>query len=112
VFSEYLVDNKAMIRTEQYKYIYTTGAHDLGLDYETGHGPPGVTHRLYDVVNDPMERHDLARSVQYSGVVRTLQLRMLERFLETDPRAKSLPPQLSLEQALAFFCEPPEEEHF
>jgi len=41
-------------------------------------------------------------------VIKTLQLKMLERFLATHPRAKELPPQLSLEEALVWFCEPPE----
>jgi len=46
VFSEFLPDNKAMIRTAQYKYIFTTGEHDLEMHYATGFGPPGITHRL------------------------------------------------------------------
>ena len=108
VFSEFLPDNKAMIRTAQYKYIFTTGEHDLEMHYATGFGPPGITHRLYDEQRDPHEFHNLAGSPQYSGVIKTLQLKMLERFLATHPRAKELPPQLSLEEALVWFCEPPE----
>jgi len=78
----------ASIRTAQYKYIFTTGEHDLEMHYATGFGPPGITHRLYDEQRDPHEFHNLADSPQYSGVI--------------------MPPQLSLEEALVWFCEPPE----
>jgi arylsulfatase A-like enzyme len=108
VFSEFLADNKAMIRTERWKYIFTTGQHDLAQGYATGFGPSGIDHRLYDLSADPREMNDLADDPQYSGVVAALQLKMLERFLATDPRADALPEQLSLEQALVWFCEPPE----
>lgn len=108
VFSEFLADNKAMIRTERWKYIFTTGQHDLAQGYATGFGPSGIDHRLYDLSADPHEMNDLADDSQYSGVVAALQLKMLERFLDTDPRADALPEQLSLEQALVWFCEPPE----
>jgi arylsulfatase A-like enzyme len=108
VFSEFLPDNKAMVRTERWKYIFTTGQRDLGMGYATGLGPSGIDHRLYDMTADPHEMNNVAGDPQYSGVVTALQLRMLERFLATDPRADALPAQLSLVQSLVWFCEPPE----
>jgi hypothetical protein len=78
------------------------------MGYATGFGPSGIDHRLYDMNADPHEMNNLADDPQYSGVVTALQLRMLERFLATDPRADALPAQLSLEQSLVWFCEPPE----
>lgn len=108
VFSEFLADNKAMVRTEEWKYIFTTGKHDLAMGYATGGGPSGIDHRLYNMTADPQEMNNLADDPQYSGVVTALQLKMLERFLATDPRAAALPAQLSLEQSLVWFCEPPE----
>lgn len=108
VFSEFLPDNKAMIRTERWKYVFTTGQHDLAMGYATGFGPSGIDHRLYDLSADPHEMNNLADDPQYSGVVTALQLKMLERFRATDPRADALPEQLSLEQALVWFCESPE----
>lgn len=108
VFSEFLPDNKAMVRTERWKYIFTTGQRDLGMGYATGLGPSGIDHRLYDMTADPHEMNNVAGDPQYSGVVTALQLKMLERFLATDPRADALPAQLSLVQSLVWFCEPPE----
>ena len=108
VFSEYLQDHKAMVRTDRWKYVFTTGAHDLALGYETGFGPPGITHRLYDMAEDPGEQHDLASDPHHSGVLALMQQEMLARFVETHPLARRLPPQLSLEQALVWFTVPPE----
>lgn len=111
VFSEYLADNKAMVRTDRWKYVFTTGASDLTMGYATGQGPSGIDHRLYDLEKDPGETNDLADDPQYSGVLTSLQIRMLERFLETHPAAEELPPQLSLVESLAWFCMPPDGEH-
>ena len=108
VFSEYLQDHKAMVRTDRYKYVFTTGAHDLALGYETGFGPPGLTHRLYDLESDPGEQHDLAGEPAYSGVLALMQQDMLARFMETHPHADDLPAPLSLEGALVWFTVPPE----
>jgi len=112
VFSEFLPDNKAMVRTERWKYIFSTGEHDLSMGYQTGNGPPGITHRLYDTVLDPNEHQNLAGRPEFSGVLKTLQFRMLQRFQETDPRAARLPPQFTLEESLVFFCQPPETPSF
>jgi len=108
VFCEFLPDNKAMIRTARWKYIFTAGVHDLAMGYATGNGPPGITHRLYDMENDPHEFHDVAGVAKYSGVLKRLQLKMLERFLATHPAAGELPPNLTLEESLVWFTEPPE----
>lgn len=108
VFSEYLPDNKAMIRTERWKYVFTTGTSDLAGGYETGLGPSGIDHRLYDLQTDPGETNNLAGDPQYSGVLKSMQIRMLEHFLHTHPRADALPDPLSLTGSLAWFCMPPE----
>jgi choline-sulfatase len=108
VFSEYLPDNMAMVRTAGWKYIFTSGKKDLDLGYETGNPPPGITHMLYDLRRDPGETHNLSGDPSHSGVLGDLQRKMLARFKETHPKAGSLPQGLSIEQSLAWFCEPPE----
>ena len=108
VFSEFLVDNLAMIRTEDWKYIFTTGKGDLGMGYATGNPPRGMTHLLYDIRADPGETKNLAGERKFRSVVEKHQDLMLRRFRETHPRARELPPGLSREQSLAWFCEPPE----
>lgn len=108
VFSEFLPDNMAMVRTQQWKYVFTSGLHDLAMGYETGNPPPGITHRLYDVIADPDEFHNLANEPGQAEVLRQLQALMLERFQDTHPMAGELPSELSMDEMLAWFCEPPE----
>ena len=109
VFSEFLADDKAMVRTQRWKYIFTTGRHDLAQGYATGRGAPGLTHRLYDVQNDPHEMHNVAGNPDYADELRSLKRKMLERFMKTHPMASALPQGLSLDEKLAWFCEPPEQ---
>ena len=108
VFAEFTVDNKAMVCTNEWKYIYTTGKRDLGQGYATGFGPPGVTHRLYHIATDPNETTNVAGKAENAAVLAELQHLMIDHFKKTDPRASRLPAGLSDEEILAWFCEPPE----
>ena len=108
VFAEYLADNKAMIRTEHFKYIFTSGKHDLAQGYETGLGAPGISSRLYDLDQDPNETTNLANKPEYAGKMQELQLLMLNKFKSTHPKAHELPEGLSVEEQLVWFCEPPD----
>ena len=108
VFSEYLVDNRVMWRTVDWKYVFTTGKADLGLGYATGNPPPGITHSLYDLKHDPGETRNLAKDPQHKAKLQELQQALLQRFKDTHPKAKELPTGASLEQALVWFCEPPD----
>ena len=109
VFSEFLVDNKAMIRDQQWKYIFTSGKRDLGQGYATGFGPSGVLERLYDQQNDPHETTDVADRPENQAVLEEMQQQMLTLFKQTHPKADQLPEGLSIEEQLAWFCEPVEE---
>lgn len=108
VFAEYLVDNKAMLCTEKWKYIYSTGKRDLGQGYATGNPPMGVTHRMYDLVNDPAETRNVGQEEENQDLLQEMQLQMIETFKQTDPRASELPEGLTLEETLAWFCVPPD----
>ena len=109
VFSEFLADNKAMVRTEKWKYIFTSGKHDLAQGYATGHEPTGIRHRLYDLKEDSGETHDVSGDPANLVILESLQLKMLEIFKETHPRAGELPEGLSEEEQLVWFCEPPDD---
>ncbi len=91
VFSEYLVDNRVMLRTAEWKYVFTTGKADWGLGYATGNPPPGITHSLYDLKNDPGETRNLAKDPKHKAKLQELQQALLRRFKETHPLAKELP---------------------
>lgn len=108
VFSEYLVDNKAMIRTTKWKYIFNAGKADLGLGYATGNPPTGILHQLYDLENDPNETHNVATLPTNKKQLEKLQNKMLDVFRKTHPDASSISASLSTDEQLAAFCEPPE----
>jgi len=110
VFSEYLEDNLAMVRTRQWKYIFSSGRHDLALGYATGDGAPKRYQLLYNLIEDPQEFHNLAGNPKYAEVVRSLRQKMLDVFLTTDPRALRVPKGISTEEKLEWFLEPPEKE--
>jgi len=107
VFSEYLEDNKAMVRTAKWKYVFTSGKKDLALGYATGQPAPGILHFLYDVVNDPDETHNLANDPAKKAVLLDLQKKMLKTFETTHPKGK-LPADLTVDQKLSIYCDPPE----
>ncbi len=108
VFAEFLEDNKAMITTKKWKYIFTTGKRDLGLNYATGYGPSGITHRLYNLERDPGETHDVSGLQENQHVLNEMKQRMLKLFLETHPGANGVPPNFSIDGKLVWFCEPPD----
>jgi choline-sulfatase len=109
VFAEYLVDNKAMVRNREWKYIFTSGKRDLGQGYATGNPPPGISHRLYNLKEDPKETRDVAGLPENYNILVKLQNILLKIFMDTDPRAPVLPVGLSTEESLVFFCVPPDE---
>ena len=106
VFAEYLEDNMAMVADHEWKYIFSTGQRDLGLTYETGKGPLGLEHRLYNLKEDPEETTNLAGNEKHLQVLQELQNGMLQKFMETHPEAGKVPPELTLEGKLVWFCQP------
>lgn len=106
VFSEYLQDDKAMVATKEWKYIFTSGKYDLDLGYKTGFGPSGIHQRLYNLKEDPGETTNLAYLPEYTDKVSEMQDLMLERFKQTHPDANELPDELNTYGQLVWFCQP------
>ena len=106
VFCEFLPDNKAMVRTANWKLIFTSGKKDLALGYQTGYGAPGLHYRLYDMQIDPKETHNLANDNSFKHIVDSLKVIMLDRFMQTHPEANKIQDDLSIDQKLSWFCEP------
>ena len=104
VFAEFLEDNKAMVATQRWKYVFAAGKRDLGQGFATGYGAAGITHRLYDLAADPGETTNVAD--QHPTVVDSLQQQMLQRFRQTHPYADELPDHLTTDGQLTWFCEP------
>ncbi|MFP4288355.1 MAG: sulfatase [Bacteroidales bacterium] len=105
-YSLFLEDNMAMIASKEWKYIFMTGKRDLGLEYATGLGAPGITHFLYDLKNDPGETTNLADDPDFRTRKENLQDDLLAWFKETHPEAHNLPETLTTDGQLMWFCEP------
>ena len=106
VFAENLEDKMVMVRSGNWKYIFSTGRRNLGLDYQTGNNLPGVTHQLYDLHLDSTETKNLAYFGSYYRVLNSLKNHMLHIFMETHPDANKCPQNLSIDGKLVWFCEP------
>lgn len=103
VFSEYLEDNKAMVTDGTWKYIFSAGVRDLSLGYQTGAGPLGISHRLYNLEKDPRETTNVAKLSENSQTLERLQNEMLNKFLATHPEAEMVPETFTLEGKLVWF---------
>lgn len=89
IFSEYLENEEAYIRTDRYKLIYCTGKRERGDGYKTDNPTPGRTVRLYDHKSDPGEFTDVA--ARHPDVVKRLSALLLDRFRSTHPEAAQEP---------------------
>lgn len=104
IFSEYLENEEAYIRTRRYKFIYCTGKRARLDGYATADPTPGRYVRLYDLKKDPGEFKDIA--AQHPALVEKFESLMLERFRKTHPEADTEPSQAGVEKALDFYLRP------
>ena len=103
IFSQYLENEEAYIRTGRWKLIHCTGKRRRTDGYETDRPTPGRYVRLYDLRADPGEFHDAA--AKHPEVVQKLRTLMLQRFKDTHPEATSVPAGDAIEQ-LEWFLRP------
>ncbi len=108
VFAEFPVDNKAMVTDGTWKYIFTTGARDLGQGYATGYGPTGILQKLYNLKEDPGETTNLGGKPEYQDKIRKLRKKMIDIYMDTFPGIDSLPSGLTDVEKLVWFCRPPD----
>jgi len=104
VFSEYLENEEACVRTERWKFVFCSGKRKRTDGYEIANPTPGRYIRLYDLKSDPGEFTDVAK--REPAVVAKLQAAMLERFRATHPDAGLEPKALSAEEALEYYLRP------
>lgn len=104
IFSEYLENEEAFIRTEQYKFIFCSGKRERGDGYAIETPTPGRYRRLFDLKADPGEFTDVA--AKHPDVVERMEGLMLERFRRTHPDAASEPQRLSRAEALEWYLRP------
>jgi arylsulfatase A-like enzyme len=104
IFSEYLENEEACIRTARHKFIFCSGKRVRDDGYKTDNPTPGRYIRLYDLEKDPGEFTDIAKSEPET--VNRLQGLMLERFRKTHPDAAREPKGLSVPEAIEFYLPP------
>jgi choline-sulfatase len=104
IFSQYLENEEACVRTERYKFILCSGRRKRTDGYETDNPTPGLYIRLYDLKRDPGEFTDIA--AKEPEVVARLQKLMLDRFMRTHPEAEQLPKGLGERESIAWFLRP------
>ena len=104
IFSEYLENEEACIRTEHWKFIQCSGRRARKDGYITSNPTPGRYIRLYDVKNDPDEMAD--QSLRFPEVVAELSELMALRFRTTHPDVALEPASLLTADAIDWYLRP------
>lgn len=104
IFSEYLENEEAFIRTPEWKYVLCSGRRERTDGYKTDNPTPGRYRRLYDLKNDPGEFTDVA--AKHPEMVEKLENLMLERFRSTHPDREKEPQRLRRAEAIEFYLAP------
>jgi choline-sulfatase len=94
VFSEYLENEEAMVRSARFKLIVGTGRRRRQDGYQTGRPLPGPYERLYDLVDDPEETRDLSQDPRHGAVKDELLRAMYLRMVTTREGLQPVPPSL------------------
>ncbi len=104
IFSEYLENEEAYIKTKEWKYIFCSGKRSRQDGYQTDRPTPGRYKRLYHLQNDPGEFTDVA--AQHPELTVRFETLMLERFRATHPDRDREPAGLSREESIEFYLKP------
>jgi choline-sulfatase len=106
IFSEYLENEEAGIRTERWKFWYCSGKRSRKDGLETDRPTPGRYVRLFDLEADPHELRDVSDRPELQPVIEEMKRRLLGRFMATHPEVMDLPVGLSTEEKLDWFVRP------
>jgi arylsulfatase A len=104
IFSQYLENEEACVRTARCKFILCSGKRKRTDGYATDNPTPGPYVRLYDLKRDPGEFTNIA--AKQPEVVRRLQSLMLDRFRRTHPESVQLPSGLNERESIEWFLRP------
>ena len=104
IFSEYLENEEAYIRTERWKFIYCSGKRARRDGYVLVDPTPGRYRVLFDLQADAGEFHNVAR--QNPNVIEELEKLMIERFRQTHPDAHNEPRDAGREDVLDWYLRP------
>jgi choline-sulfatase len=104
IFSEYLENEEAYIKTPEWKYIFCSGRRERTDGYKTDNPKPGRYRRLYDLKNDPGEFTDVA--AKHPEMVDRFEGLILARFRATHPDSGREPQRLSRAEAIEYYLRP------
>jgi choline-sulfatase len=103
---EYSENEEAMIRTERWKFMYSTGKRERQDGYATGRPLPGRTIRLYDEENDPDETTNLAGKPEHARRVADFTAQLAEHMKRTARQPELLPKEGDVHAVLEFCLRP------
>jgi choline-sulfatase len=106
IFSEYLENEEAGLRTERWKFWYCSGKRHRLDGLETDNPTPGRYVRLFDLEADPGEFDNLSADPSSAPIIVEMKQHLLARFLATHPDVADLPDGLALEDQLDWFLRP------
>lgn len=104
IFSQYLENEEAFIRTKKWKFIFCSGKRARDDGYDIDNPTPGRYVRLYDLEKDPGEFTDVAP--KNPKVVEALENLILDRYRKTHPEAPQEPAKLGREEAVEWYVRP------
>jgi len=104
IFSQYLENEEAFVRTKKWKFIFCSGKRARGDGYDIDTPTPGRYLRLYDLDKDPGEFTDVAK--RNPKVVEQMENLVLDRFRKTHPDAEKEPQRLGREEAVEYYVKP------
>jgi arylsulfatase A-like enzyme len=104
IFSEYLENEEAYIRSDRWKFVYCSGKRARQDGYIVENSTPGRYMRLYDLHDDRAEMHSVAGV--HPTVVSEMKALLLDRFRDTHPDAASEPAHGGADERLDFYLRP------
>jgi choline-sulfatase len=106
VFVEYSENEEAAVRTERWKFIYTTGQRERQDGYATGQALPGRTIRLFDLENDPEELTNVAGRPENAARVAEFTRKLADHLRRTARRHEQILQTDNLAAAIDFALKP------
>jgi arylsulfatase A-like enzyme len=106
VVVEYSENEEAMIRTERWKFIYSTGKRQRQDGFATGRPLPGRTIRLYDEANDPDEMTNLAGKPEHARLIADFAAQLAEHMKRTARQPELIPKDGDVHSVLEFCLQP------
>jgi arylsulfatase A-like enzyme len=108
VVAEYCDNAEIMVRTDRWKWVYSTGTRRRRDGYATPGPLPGITVRLFDLHADPDELHDLSADPRHRWVREELTEVLVKHVRATDRCPELLPTGGGVDDLMQVALWPPE----